>query len=177
MLQVASQERCDVWPCLADDEVVDVEKFSDAGERGVALVGSVGGQFPAVECNLRGDEPGNYGTRLVFAEEAVGVVEVGAGSVGGEGGGPDKHVGRCDVVQEGGHAAATGRSHSDIQHSFCTSVGFLKSEVADVGTNAFLEDVNVQKVAFSYESCEPTETCLHSARLMARDESLLLFCS
>ena len=98
MLDVVSEEGGDVRPRLADDEVVHVEEFGDAGERGVALVGGVAGGFPVVEGDLWGDEPRDDGARFVLAEEAVRVVEAGGGGVGGEGGGPDEHVGCGDVV-------------------------------------------------------------------------------
>ena len=174
MLEIASQEGRYVRPRLAHDEVVDVEEFGDAGKWRVAVVGGVGGGFPAVECYLRGEEPGDDGARFVFAEEAVGVVEGGAGSVGGEGGGPDEHVGRGDVIQQVWNAASARGSNGDIQHSFRTGVGFFKREIADVGADALFQNVDVQKVTFSYKPRQSAETCLHAACLMARDESLLL---
>ena len=123
--------------------MVDVEEFGDAGEWGVAVVGGVGGGFPAVECDLRGQEPGDYGARFVFAEEAVGVVEAGVGGVGGEGGGPDEHVRRGDVVQKVRHAASARSSDGNVQHSFRTGVGFFKCKIADIGTDALFEHVDV----------------------------------
>ena len=175
MLAVIPQEGRDVGSGLADDEVVDVEEFGDAGEGGVALVGGVGGGFPAAECyHLRGDEPGHYGARFVLAEEAVRVVEAGAGGVGSKRGGPDEHVGRCDVVQEVGDAATARGGDGDVEHSFRTGVGFFKGEIADVGSDALFEDVDVQEVTFSDKSRQSAETGLYPACLMGGNESLLL---
>ncbi len=174
VLEVVAEEGRDVGAGLADDEVVDVEELGDAGERGVAVVGGVGGGLPAVEGDVRGDEPGDDGARFVFAEEAVRVVGLRAGGVGGEGGGPDEDVGRGDVVEEVGDAAAVGGRDGDVEDAFRAGVGFFEGEVADVGADALVEDVVVEKVAFSDESCQPAETGLHSACLMGRDESLLL---
>ena len=50
MLVVGAEEGGDVGAGLADDEVVDVEEFGDAGEGGVSVVvGGVGGCYRGVE--------------------------------------------------------------------------------------------------------------------------------
>ena len=177
MLEVVAEEGGDVGPRLADDEVVDVEELGDAGEGAVAVVGAVAGRLPVVERHLRGNEPGDDGARLVLAEEAavLRVVEVAtAGRVGGEGGGPDEHVGRREVVEEVGDPAAARGGDGDVQHPFRPGVGFFKGEVAHVGADALFQDVDVQKVSFSYKPSQSAETGLDFACLMAGDESLLL---
>ena len=52
MLLVFSQERSDVWPGLADDEMVDVEELCEAGERRFTLVEGVAGCLPMLKCDL-----------------------------------------------------------------------------------------------------------------------------
>ena len=94
MLEVASKEGSDIWSCLANDEVIDVEELGDAGERRISLVGGVRGGFPIVERDLvlwgRQSEPGNYGAGFVFAKKGVGAIVGCRGDVGGEGRGPDE---------------------------------------------------------------------------------------
>lgn len=52
MLLVVSQERSDVWPGLADDEMVDIEELCEAGKRRFTLVKGVAGCLPVLECDL-----------------------------------------------------------------------------------------------------------------------------
>ena len=96
MLLVISEERCDIWPSLAHNKVVDVEELGDAGEWGLSLVGGVAGCFPMFECELtpwRGDgEPGNDGTCFIFAEKRIWAVMDCGGRVRCEGSGPDELV-------------------------------------------------------------------------------------
>ena len=52
MLLVVSHERSDVWPGLADDEMIDVEELCETGEGGFTLVEGVAGCLPVLECDL-----------------------------------------------------------------------------------------------------------------------------
>lgn len=72
VLEFCAQEWSDVWTGLGDDEVVDVEEFCDAGERGFAV--GVAGVTPGAEGDFLGGGPGDDGAGFVFAFEDDGGV-------------------------------------------------------------------------------------------------------
>ena len=100
-------------------------------------------------------------------------MEAGPRGVGGERRGPDEHVGRGDVVEEVGDAAAARGRNGDVEDALGAGVGFFEGEVADVGPDAGFEHVDVEEVAFADEAGQAPERSLHFACLVARDESLL----
>lgn len=88
-MQVGAEEGGEVGTRLGDDEVVHVEEFCDAVERGFTVC--VGRWVrPGAEGGFFGAGPGDDVAVFVFAEERDRAVEGGRGGVGGKGGGPDK---------------------------------------------------------------------------------------
>lgn len=67
MLEFCAEEGSNVWSCLRDDEVVDVEELGDTGEWGFSV--SVAGVFPWTEGDVLSRGPGDDGAGLVFAFE------------------------------------------------------------------------------------------------------------
>ena len=65
MVQIAPEKWGDIGPCLTDDEMIDIEEFCDAGERGVTV--GVGGLAPGMECRVCGGGPGDDGAGFVLA--------------------------------------------------------------------------------------------------------------
>jgi len=183
VLEFGAEEGGDVGAGLADDEVVHVEEFGDAAEGGVALVGGVGCCLPGLEGEAGvfggggGVEPGDYAAGFVFAEEGVrGGGAGGGGCVGGDGGGPDEDVGRCEVVEEIGDAAAAGGGDGDVEDTFRARVGFFEGEFPYIGTDAFFEDVHVEEVALSNESPESAQDGLSlSCLLLGQHQCVCLF--
>ena len=94
MLLVVSQERSDVGPGLADDEMIHIEELCEAGEGGFPLIEGVAGCLPMLECDLTlwggYSEPRDNSTGFVFAEEGIWAVVDCSRRIGGESSRPDK---------------------------------------------------------------------------------------
>lgn len=153
VLEVGSEEWREVGAGLGYDEMVHVEQFGDARQRGVSLVEVVSGGdvvlgLESQRLSVRG-RPGHYLAGLVFAEDGHGLVESVRGGVGGERRGPDEDVGGGEVVQKVGHAAPAGGGDGNVENALCAGVGFFEGEVADIGADAFFEDVDVEEVTFA----------------------------
>lgn len=92
MLQVRAQERNKVWPSLGYKEMINVEEFGNAGERGLAI--RIAGLPPGTEGDFLTRGPGNDGAGLILALQNHGGIKRGGGCIGGEGRRPDElHVG------------------------------------------------------------------------------------
>lgn len=71
------------------------------------------------------------------------------------------HIGGCEVVQQVRNTTSTGCCDCNIQNSLGTCIGFFKGEVADVGADAFLEDIYIEEVALAEVAASSAKESLH----------------
>lgn len=89
MVEIRSEEGCEIGPCLRDYKVVYVEKFGYAVQRRLAI--GVRGVCPGTKGSLGGWRTGYDGTRFVLAHQNDRVIERGGrGCIRSERGGPNE---------------------------------------------------------------------------------------